>query len=155
MSLIKVEFRNDSPNESPKYAREGDSGMDVRAWLDSESIIVKPFERVLVHTGLHALIPRGYEIQVRSRSGTALKKGLVVLNEPGTIDWSYTGDISVIIWNASPVPVVLENGERFAQIVLCRVEEMDAVFSKELNSEELKIREKIRGENGFNSTGIK
>lgn len=148
-SRRKVGVINKSNYDLPKYAKEGDSGMDVHANI-KEPITLKPLERALIPTGLSVDIPsEDLEIQVRSRSGEALKKGLVVLNTPGTIDSSYTGEIGVIIINLSPEEVVIEPGERVAQLVLCGVEHIEW--------EPKEFIEKVtdRGATGYGSSGNK
>ena len=114
---------NMSGNELPQYATELAAGMDVRAAND-EPIVLKPLQRALVPTGLFVEIPAGHEIQVRPRSGLAAKKGVTVLNAPGTIDADYRGEIRVILVNLSSDDFVIERGERIAQLVLARHERM-------------------------------
>jgi dUTP pyrophosphatase len=128
----------------PQYQHKGDSCLDLIN-ADKE-VIIKPFARQLVPTGLKVAIPEGYEIQVRPRSGLALKKGLTVLNTPGTIDSGYRGEIGVILYNSSNEEVKIESGERIAQAALCKVEQIswDEV-------EDLDITK--RNEGGFGSTG--
>ncbi len=138
---------NMSGNELPQYATELAAGMDVRAAND-EPIVLKPLQRALVPTGLFVEIPAGHEIQVRPRSGLAAKKGVTVLNAPGTIDADYRGEIRVILVNLSSDDFVIERGERIAQLVLARHERMEWEESGSLE-------ESARGTGGFGSTGVK
>ena len=144
---VKVEVKtlDNFKGELPKYETELASGLDVRAQIDEE-VIILPGERVLIPTGLSFAIPKGYEIQVRPRSGWALKKGISVPNTPGTIDADYRGELKVILINHGEEPVVIEDGDRVAQIVLCPVVQLDWVEVEELDSTE-------RGAGGFGSTG--
>ena len=145
--MVKVGIVNKSNNELPKYATIGSSGMDIRANI-GEPIILKPFERRLIPTGIYVDLPEGYEIQVRSRSGLAYKQGLFVLNSPGTIDDDYTGEIGVILCNLSGEEQIINPGDRIAQLVLCKLE--DKVEWDE--REELgKVTE--RGAGGYGHTG--
>jgi len=144
---MNVKIINQSGFPLPTYETLASAGMDVRAKLD-ESLTLKPFERALVKTGLFLEIPVGYECQVRPRSGLALKKGITVLNTPGTIDADYRGEVGVILINMSQEPVVIESGERIAQLVFARVEKANWEETTELSSTD-------RGTGGFGSTGIK
>ena len=145
--MIPVKIVNKSNNELPKYATIGSSGMDIRANI-GEPIILKPFERRLIPTGIYVDLPEGYEIQVRSRSGLAYKHGLFVLNSPGTIDDDYTGEIGVILCNLSGEEQTINPGDRIAQLDLCKLE--DKVEWDE--REELgKVTE--RGAGGYGHTG--
>jgi dUTP pyrophosphatase len=144
---MNVKIINQSGFPLPTYETLASAGMDVRAKLD-ESLTLKPFERALVKTGLFLEIPVGYECQVRPRSGLALKKGITVLNTPGTIDADYRGEVGVILINMSQEPVVIESGERIAQLVFARVEQANWEETTELSSTD-------RGAGGFGSTGIK
>lgn len=131
----------------PEYAYETDSGFDL---YSTEELYIEPFDRALVPTGLHFDIPDGYEIQVRSKSGLALKQGLMVLNSPGTVDQGYTGEIKVIIFNTTKGTVKIEKGQKIAQAVLCPV-----VCGKWINLVRVEnIEDKDRSDNGFGSTGI-
>ena len=131
----------------PKYNYESDSGFDLHS---TEDLSVGPFGRMLVPTGLRFDIPMGHEIQVRPKSGLALKQGLMVLNSPGTVDQGYTGEIQVILFNTSKDKVKIEKGQKIAQAVLCPV-----VSGKWVNFiEKNKLEEKDRNSNGFGSTGI-
>ena len=131
----------------PAYATPHSSGLDLRAAIE-KPITVKPLERVLIPTGLILEIPEGYEGQVRPRSGLALKKGLTVLNAPGTIDADYRGEVKVILINLGSEEVVIEPGERIAQLVIAPVQRVEVVEAQELTPTE-------RGEGGFGSTGTK
>ena len=137
---------NKSNNKLPKYETVLSAGMDVRAFLDS-SIILEPLDRILVKTGLFAELEKGFEIQIRPRSGLALKKGITVLNSPGTIDADYRGEIGVILINLSKEKFVISSGDRIAQLVVCKYEQPKIVLSSSLS-------ETQRGDKGFGSTGI-
>ena len=137
---------NKSNNKLPKYETELSAGMDVRAFLDS-SITLEPLDRILVKTGLFVELEKGFEIQVRPRSGLALKKGITVLNSPGTIDADYRGEIGVILINLSKEKFVISSGDRIAQLVVCKHEQPKIVLSNSLS-------ETQRGDKGFGSTGI-
>ena len=121
---MNVKVMNRSGNELPQYATALAAGMDVRA-ANEEPIVIAPLQRVMVPTGLYVEIPAGYEIQVRPRSGLAAKKGVTVLNSPGTIDADYRGEICVILVNLSSEEFVIEKGERIAQLVLARHERIE------------------------------
>lgn len=144
---MKVKIINKSNHNLPHYETHASAGMDLRANL-SESIILKPLERTIVGTGLFIELPNGFEAQVRPRSGLAAKKGVTVLNAPGTIDADYRGEIGVILVNLSNEPFTVENGERVAQLVIAKHERADWVVVDELS-------ETARGEGGFGSTGTK
>jgi len=144
---MNVKIINKSKHNLPQYATEGSSGMDVRANLDNP-ITLKPFERKLIPTGIFLEMPIGIECQVRPRSGLALKKGLTVLNSPGTVDADYRGEVGVILINLSNETVVLEDGERIAQLVFCPITIVKLEETSNLASSE-------RGEGGFGSTGTK
>lgn len=144
---MKVLVINKSNNELPAYETIGSAGLDIRAFIE-ETIILKPFERKLVKTGLFLEIPLGYEAQVRPRSGFALKNGVTVLNSPGTIDSDYRGEIGVILINLSQENVEIHSGDRIAQLVFASLEQ--AVWT-----EVETISETERGEGGFGSTGKK
>ena len=144
---MKVKIINKSNNQNPFYQTSGSSGMDLRAFLSS-SVILLPGERKLVPTGIYLEIPKDYEAQVRSRSGLALKKGISVLNSPGTIDADYRGELKVILINLSDKVFVVEKGLRIAQMVLSPVIKAKLKEVTELENTE-------RGSGGFGSTGIK
>lgn len=144
---MKVKVINKSENPLPQYATPLSAGMDVRA-ANEQPIKIDPLQRAMVPTGLFLEIPAGYEVQVRPRSGLAAKKGITVLNAPGTIDADYRGEVCVILVNLSSEPFVVEKGERIAQLVLARHEciEWDECLS---------LSESERGDGGFGSTGVK
>ena len=137
---------NKSNNDLPRYETELSAGMDVRSFIQSP-IILKPLERKLVNTGLYAQLEKGYEIQVRPRSGLALKKGITVLNSPGTIDADYRGEIGVILINLSNDNFIINSGDRIAQLVVSKHEQPNLEQTNSLDST-------LRGEKGFGSTGI-
>ena len=143
---MQVKVINKSKHPLPQYETIASAGMDVRANI-VESITLAPLERTLVKTGLFVEIPIGYEIQVRPRSGLAFKKGITVLNSPGTIDADYRGEIGVLLVNLSSEHFVIEDGERIAQLVLASHEQA--------RWQEVQILEDSdRGQGGFGSTGI-
>lgn len=143
---MKVEIVNKSKHQLPSYATEASAGMDLRANID-EPITLRPLERVLVPTGLYIALPVGYEAQVRPRSGLAIKKGITVLNSPGTIDADYRGEVCVILVNLSQEPFIIADGERIAQMVIARHEQV------EWNCVEV-LGETERGAGGFGHTGV-
>ena len=143
---IKVELTNQD-SVLPKYAYPSDSGFDIHA---SEEVIIGPFGRALVPTGLKLSFEEGYEIQVRPKSGLALKQGLTVLNTPGTVDQGYTGEIQVIVFNTNNTTVTIPKGMKVGQGVLCPVVQGKYVQFEQVSN----IEEKDRGNNGFGSTGI-
>lgn len=132
--------------ELPAYQTEGSSGLDVRACIDEE-ISLAPGERVLIPTGLSTEIPLGYEIQVRPRSGLAIKKGLTLVNTPGTVDADYRGEIKVILINLGKESFVIQDQERIAQLVVCPIIQAQIELSEDLS-------ETARGAGGFGSTGV-
>lgn len=132
---------------NPFYNYEGDSGFDL---YSTEEIVLEPFGRALIPTGLSFQIKDGYEIQVRSKSGLAINQGLMVLNSPGTVDNSYTGEVKVILFNTNQKPITITKGMKVAQAVLCPVVNGKWVDLVEVN----KLNETDRGDNGFGSTGI-
>jgi dUTP pyrophosphatase len=145
---IDLEYvKNNVDSIDPKYAYESDSGFDL---YSTEDTWIFKNDRKLISTGIHLNIPEGYEVQIRSKSGLALKQGLMVLNSPGTIDQGYLGEIQVILFNTSNDKVKIEKGQKIAQAVLCPV-----VSGKWVNFiEKNKLEEKDRNSNGFGSTGI-
>ncbi len=143
---MKVKIVNKSNNALPEYATEYSAGMDLRASLE-EAVVLKPLERTLISTGLYIELPAGYEAQVRPRSGLAIKKGISVLNAPGTIDADYRGEIKVILVNLSSEEVRFENGDRIAQMIIARHEKAILEECDELN-------DTVRGSGGFGHTGI-
>jgi len=144
---MRVNIVNKSKHKLPHYATTQSAGMDLRANLE-EPILLKPLQRTLVKTGLFIELPIGYEAQVRPRSGLALKKGITVLNSPGTIDADYRGEIGVILVNLSDEEFVIEDGERVAQMVISKHEQVDW-------KEVVELVETKRGVDGFGSTGVK
>ena len=144
---MKVKIVNQSAWPSPAYATPYSAGMDLRANL-TEPLLLRPLERALVPTGLSIALPEGYEAQVRPRSGLAAKKGITVLNSPGTVDADYRGEIRVILVNLSAEDFVIEPGERIAQMVVARHERVEWEVADALEETE-------RGAGGFGSTGIR
>lgn len=144
---MKVKVINKGENSLPQYATPLSAGMDVRA-ANEQPIRIDPLQRAIVPTGLFLEIPAGYEVQVRPRSGLAAKKGITVLNAPGTIDADYRGEVCVILVNLSSEPFVVEKGERIAQLVLSRHECIEWDECRSLSESE-------RGDGGFGSTGVK
>ncbi len=142
---MRIKIVNKSNNELPAYSTEMSAGMDIRANL-SEPVTLKPLERKLIPTGLYVEIPNGYEAQIRPRSGLALKKGITVLNTPGTIDADYRGEIGIILINLSQDDFVIENGERICQMVIASHETVQWSLVQELEETE-------RGSGGFGHTG--
>jgi len=145
MSLVNVKILNRSNNALPEYATADSSGMDIRADLN-EMVTIKPFERVLIPTGLFIELPRGYEAQIRPRSGLAMKHGITCLNTPGTIDADYRGEIKVILINLSQEQHSIQPGDRIAQMIIQKVEKAALVPVIELNETE-------RNAGGFGHTG--
>mgnify|MGYP001462028487 CR=1 FL=1 len=141
-----VRIINKSKNELPKYETLLSVGMDLRASLESP-IIIKPFQRLVVKTGLYISLQRGYEAQIRPRSGLALKKGITVINSPGTIDADYRGEIGVILINLSDSDFEIKSGDRIAQMVIAKHE---TISWKEVD----KLDDSVRGDKGFGSTGV-
>lgn len=144
---MKIKVVNKGHQPLPQYATPQSAGMDLRANLD-EPVTLNPLERRLIPTGLHIALPAGYEAQVRPRSGLALKKGITVLNSPGTIDADYRGEIGVLLINLSQEPFVVNDGERIAQMVIARHEQGDFLEVEVLDETE-------RGEGGYGHTGVK
>ncbi|MDH7446410.1 dUTP diphosphatase [Aquimarina sp. 2201CG14-23] len=144
---MQINIINKSSHDLPHYETIASAGMDLRANI-TESVTLRPLERTIVKTGLFIELPVGYEAQVRPRSGLAAKKGITVLNAPGTIDADYRGEIGVILVNLSNEDFVVENGERVAQLVIAKHE-------RATWSEVAVLSETSRGEGGFGSTGVK
>ena len=142
-----VKIINKSDNPLPQYETPLSAGMDIRAFIE-EPIVLKPLERALIPTGLFIELPEGHEAQIRPRSGLAYKKGITVLNTPGTIDADYRGEIKVIIINLSQIDIVVLSGERIAHMVIAKHEKIDLLQVDVLE-------ETLRGEGGFGHTGIK
>jgi dUTP pyrophosphatase len=143
---MNVQIINKSKHATPIYETDGAAGMDLRANI-SESILLKPLERTIVKTGLFIALPAGFEAQVRPRSGLAAKKGITVLNSPGTVDADYRGEIGVILVNLSNEEFEINNGERVAQLVIAKHERITWKEVEVLNETE-------RGSGGFGSTGV-
>jgi dUTP pyrophosphatase len=144
---MKINIVNKGHQPLPQYATLQSAGMDLRANLE-EPVTLKPLERRLIPTGLHIALPAGYEAQVRPRSGLALKKGITVLNTPGTIDADYRGEVGVIMVNLSNEPQTIENGERICQMVVARHSTVEWTIVDDLDETE-------RGAGGFGHTGTK
>ena len=121
--MVQVEIINKSPHQLPAYQTEGASGMDLRAWLQ-EPVTLAPMERKLVPTGLYISLPKGLEAQIRPRSGLAIKKGLTLINTPGTIDSDYRGEIMVPMVNLSGEEQIITDGERIAQMIVAKYEQV-------------------------------
>ena len=145
--MMQIKIINKSSHDLPNYETIASAGMDLRANIQ-EPITLKSLERTIVKTGLFIELPIGYEAQVRPRSGLAAKKGITVLNSPGTVDADYRGEIGVILVNLSQEDFVIENGERIAQLIIAKHERAEWIEVQELT-------ETSRGEGGFGSTGIK
>ncbi|OUR98082.1 deoxyuridine 5'-triphosphate nucleotidohydrolase [Flavobacteriales bacterium 33_180_T64] len=144
---MQIKIINKSSHSLPHYETIASAGMDLRANI-TESITLKPLERTIVKTGLFIELPVGIEAQVRPRSGLAAKKGITVLNAPGTVDADYRGEVGVILVNLSNEDFTIENGERVAQLVIAKHERAEWIEVNELS-------ETSRGEGGFGSTGVK
>lgn len=144
---VEVKIVNKSPNELPSYSTSLSAGMDLRAWLQ-EPVVLQPMQRALVPTGVYIELPPGFECQIRPRSGLALKRGLTVLNSPGTIDADYRGEVCVILANLSDTPQTIENGERICQMVVARHATVVWQLVEQLGDTE-------RGAGGFGHTGTK
>ena len=143
---MALKIVNKSNNKLPEYETELSAGMDVRAFIENP-ITLEPLERTLVKTGLYVELEKGFEIQVRPRSGLALKKGITVLNSPGTIDADYRGEIGIILINLSKEKFIINSGDRIAQLVVCKYEQPIIKLSDSLG-------ETLRGKKGFGSTGV-
>jgi dUTP pyrophosphatase len=146
--MTKIQIKKLS-NEvlTPKYETAGSSGMDIAAHIEKD-IVLNPGEKTLIPTGFSLSVPRGYEVQIRPRSGLAVKKGITVLNSPGTIDSDYRGEIKVILINLSKDEFSIKNGERIAQMVVCPIVQVIVQEVEELSGTD-------RGTGGFGSTGTK
>ena len=143
---IKINTVNDSHNELPHYATSGAAGLDLKANI-LETIVLEPLQRRLIPTGIFLEIPYGYEVQVRPRSGLALKNGITCLNSPGTIDSDYRGEINVLLINLSTLPFTINNNDRIAQMVVAKVEKAELILVQQLNETE-------RNAGGFGHTGV-
>jgi len=146
-AIMKIKIVNSSSNPLPAYQTNASAGMDLLAHL-VEPVLIRPFERKLIPTGISIELPMGYEAQVRPRSGIALKNGITVLNSPGTIDADYRGEIKVLLINLSDTPFSVENQDRIAQLVVAKHETVQW-------QEELELSQTNRGASGYGSTGIR
>ncbi len=146
MDRLKVKIINKSDNALPCYETPSAAGMDVRASLN-EPIVIQPMQRVLIPTGLRVQLPQGYEMQIRPRSGMALKHGITIANSPGTIDADYRGEIGIIVINLSQQPFVVNNGDRICQMVITRYSHVEWEQVDRLD-------ETVRGDGAFGHTGI-
>ena len=144
---MKIKVVNRGHQPLPAYATEQSAGMDLRANI-SEPILLRPLQRQLIPTGIYIALPEGYEAQVRPRSGLALKKGITVLNAPGTIDADYRGEVGVVLINLSQEDFVVNDGERIAQMVVARCEKADFIEVETLDDTE-------RGDGGYGHTGVR
>ncbi|MCX8018959.1 MAG: dUTP diphosphatase [Chitinophagaceae bacterium] len=145
MEEVKIKIINLSDNPLPEYATSGSSGMDIRAYLP-EDITLEPLQRALIPTGLYIELPEGYEVQIRPRSGMAIKQGITCLNTPGTIDADYRGEIKIILINLSSEKQVIHSGDRIAQMVVQKVEKVKWQPAVVLEKTQ-------RNEGGFGHTG--
>jgi len=143
---MEIKIVNKSNNPVPNYGTEAAAGVDLRAFIEQD-ILIRPLQRILIKTGLFMEIPVGYEAQVRPRSGLAIKKGITVLNSPGTIDADYRGEIMVILINLSNEDFIVKSGDRIAQMVIASHEQADWKLVESLDDTE-------RGAGGFGSTGV-
>jgi dUTP pyrophosphatase len=147
---LKIKIINNSNNPEPKYQKEGDSGFDFMAnLLEDEEIIIEPLKRAVVPTGLHFQIPIGFELQVRPRSGLALKNGITVLNTPGTVDSGYRGEVKIVLFNTGEDAFKIKNGDRIAQGVIAPVQIKRTTKFVTVNQ----LGDSDRGTGGFGSTG--
>lgn len=145
MEQIQIKIINKSNNPDPEYATPGSSGLDLRAFLPAEEVLA-PMQRKLIPTGIYLEIPEGYEVQVRPRSGLAIRHGITCVNSPGTVDSDYRGELKVVLINLSDEEFAIRNGERIAQMVVCEV--VKARFQP-VNT----LTESVRGEGGFGHSG--
>ncbi|MDB2354681.1 dUTP diphosphatase [Flavobacteriaceae bacterium] len=143
---MKIEIINKSNHNLPHYETTSSAGMDLKAFID-KPVILNSLERKIIKTGLYISLPKGFEAQVRSRSGLSIKHGLCVLNSPGTIDADYRGEVGIILINLSQEPYTINNGDRIAQLVIASHEQAQWIEVNELPKT-------VRGINGFGSTGI-
>lgn len=143
---MEVKIINKSDNPLPAYETVNSAGMDLRAYLPEGPVTLRPMQRMLIPTGLFMEIPEGYEGQVRPRSGLAIKNGITVLNTPGTIDADYRGEVKIILINLSDTDFVINSGERVAQIIFAKCEQMEVINVETLSETE-------RGTGGFGHTG--
>ena len=146
MHELKIKIINTSGNQLPEYATKGSAGLDLKANLEFP-VVLQPFERAMIPTGIYLEIPCGFEAQVRPRSGLAMNHGITCLNSPGTVDSDYRGELKVILINLSRQEYIINHGERIAQVVISKVERACWLPVIELQSSE-------RGKGGFGHTGI-
>jgi dUTP pyrophosphatase len=145
---MKVKIVNKSNNELPEYATSGSAGMDIRAYIENgKEIELDPMERIMIHTGIYIQLPEGYEVQVRPRSGLAIKNGVTVINTPGTIDSDYRLEVCVLLVNLSLKTFMINNGDRIAQMVINKYETCEWDIVEDL--------EKTDRLGGFGHTGVK
>jgi dUTP pyrophosphatase len=144
--MINLPVINKSNNPLPKYQTEQSAGVDLCAFLSSD-LVLKPNDRKLIGTGLHIALPEGYEAQIRPRSGLAFKHGITIINSPGTIDADYRGELKIALINHSNVDFVIKNGDRIAQMVISKYEQISFTLNDSLDETE-------RGEGGYGHTGI-
>ena len=144
--MINLPVINKSNNPLPKYQTEQSAGVDLCAFLSSD-LVLKPNDRKLIGTGLHIALPEGYEAQIRPRSGLAFKHGITIINSPGTIDADYRGELKIALINHSNVDFVIKNGDRIAQMVISKYEQISFTLTDSLDETE-------RGEGGYGHTGI-
>jgi dUTP pyrophosphatase len=145
--MTHVEIINKSPHTLPAYQTTGSAGMDMKAWLQ-EPVTLQPMERRLIPTGMYIALPEGYEAQIRPRSGIAIKRGLTLINTPGTIDSDYRGEIMIAMINLSTEPQVIEDGERIAQVIIAKYEQIAWQQVSQLG-------ETVRGAGGFGHSGTR
>lgn len=145
--MVQIKVVNKGNQPLPKYQTSQSAGMDLRANIDTP-VLIKPLDRKLIPTGLHIALPEGYEAQIRPRSGLTIKKGITIINTPGTIDPDYRGDVGVILVNISNEDFVVQPGDRIAQMVINKFEQAEFKVVEELDETE-------RGEGGYGHTGIK
>ena len=147
MERIKVKIRNRSGHQLPAYETPSSAGMDVRACLE-KPVTLQPLERALIPTGLRVQLPQGHEMQIRPRSGLALKHGISLVNSPGTVDADYRGEIGILVINLSNEPFVINDGERICQMVITNYTHVEWDPVEEIDST-------VRGDGGFGHTGVK
>jgi len=145
--MIRVKVTSKSNHSLPEYKTEGAAGMDMYAHLPNGAVIIAPMERKLIPTGISIALPKGYEAQIRPRSGLALKHGITILNTPGTIDSDYRGEIANLLINLGSEPFVVNDGDRIAQMVIHSCEQIEWEPVMELPTS-------VRGEGGYGSTGV-
>ena len=148
METLKVKIINRSHHPLPAYATPGSAGMDVRAFLPDGPVVLGPLERKLIPTGLYMQLPKGYECQIRPRSGLAIKHGISLVNTPGTVDSDYRGEVSVIMINLSEEPVTISDGDRICQMIVAPV--MHVIWQDAGDS----LSQTDRGDGGFGHTGV-